>query len=101
MTFESGVRLGIGHRPIKRLALRIIRTRQSPAAGDAPLCRYVAPRIAARLAGNGGVLEFPNLFSVASVGRRFEAAPAPPAGPPRAAPPPPPTPPPPLRAHPP
>src|SRR5260370_30728443 len=74
MTFESGVRLGIGHRPIKRLALRIIRTRQSPAAGDAPLGRYVAPRIAARLAGNGGVVEFPHFFAGSGVGRRYEAA---------------------------
>src|SRR5260370_31551024 len=74
MTFESGVRLGIGHRPIKRLALRIVRTRQSPAAGDAPLGRYVAPRIAARLAGNGGVVEFPDFFARSGVVRPYETA---------------------------
>src|SRR5260370_36841763 len=74
MTFESGVRLGIGHRPIKRLALRIVRTRQPSAAGDARLGRYVAPRIAARLTGSGGVVELPGFFTGSGVVRRYEAA---------------------------
>src|SRR5262249_43790624 len=63
VTFEPGVRLGIGDRPIKRLAFRIVRTRQPPTAGDAPLGRYIAPRIAARLAGSGGVVELPDFLA--------------------------------------
>src|SRR5262249_53451887 len=70
----AGGRLWSGDRPIKRLAFRIVRTRQPPAAGDAPLDRYVAPGIAARLAGSGGVVELPDFLAGCCVVRRYEAA---------------------------
>src|SRR5262249_58067747 len=74
VTFEPGVGLGIGDRPIKRLAFRIVRTRQPPAAGDALLGRYIAPGIAARLAGRGGGVELPDFFPGSRVVRRDEAS---------------------------
>src|SRR5262249_59587441 len=66
--------VGIGDGPITRLAFRIVRPRQPPAAGDALLGRYAAPGIAARLAGRGGVVELPDFLAGSRVVRRYEAA---------------------------
>src|SRR5262249_20944569 len=70
----AGVRLGVGGRPLKRLALPGVRTPQPPPAVDPLLGRYVAPGISARLAGRGGVVELPDFLAGSCVVRRYEAA---------------------------
>src|SRR5262249_62118751 len=71
---EPGIGFGIGDRPVERLALRIVRAGQAPAAGDPALEREVAPAVAARFAGRRGVVELPDFLAGLRVVRRDEAA---------------------------
>ena len=64
----------IGNRPVEYAAFRIVGTGQAPGRRDAPFRLDVAPAVAARLAGSGGVVELPQLLARARIVRGDETA---------------------------